>query len=246
MPRILVINPNTTQSVTDLVLGHCRAVASPDVALIGATGAFGAAYIHSEAAFAIGGHAALHAFAEHGAGVDGVLLACFGDPGLFALREIAGDVPVVALADACMARAAELGRFAIVTGGVRWGPMLERLAVALGHGDALAQVLTVAPSGGQIAADPEASIALLADACRRAAAESGAASVILGGAGLAGLAARVQPRVPVPVLDSVIEGMRAIEALVRAPRPVAPSPATTSSPVPSTGLGAALAAKLPG
>lgn len=242
MPRILVINPNTTAAVTELVLARCREVASPGTELVGATGAFGAAYIASEAAFAIAGHAALQAYAEHGADCDAVLLACFGDPGLFALREIA-PVPVVALADASMASAAARGRFAIVTGGTRWGPMLERLAAQLGHADQLARVHTVAPTGGQIAADPDGAIALLADACEEAARAPGVASVILGGAGLAGLAARVQPRVGVPVLDSVVEGMRAVQS--RAAAVTARGVDSLEAPAPSAGVSPQLAHRLP-
>ena len=59
--------------------------------------------------------------------VDGVLIGCFGDPGLFALREVSG-CPVTGLAEASFIRAAALGPFAIVTGGERWKPMLQRLA----------------------------------------------------------------------------------------------------------------------
>jgi allantoin racemase len=93
-----------------------------------------------------------------------------------------------------------------VTGGKRWQPMLQRLAVALGYGDLLAEVLTVAPTGAQLAQDPEAAIRLLTDACRQAAALPGVQSVILGGAGLAGLAAEIQPHLPIPVIDSVVAG----------------------------------------
>lgn len=66
----------------------------PEEALVAATGAFGCAYITSEACFAVGAHAALDCFGKHGAGCDAVLLACFGDPGLFALKEVA-RVPVL-------------------------------------------------------------------------------------------------------------------------------------------------------
>ena len=55
----------------------------------------------------------------------------------------------------------------------------------------------MAPTGAQLAADPQAARALLAQACR---------DVIVGGAGLAGMAAAVQPQVAVPVIDSVVAG----------------------------------------
>jgi Asp/Glu/hydantoin racemase len=216
MPRLLVINPNTTASITELAARHVRAAAGEDFEIVTATGAFGCASIASEACFAIAEHAALDCFADRGEGCDAVLLACFGDPGLFALREVS-KVPVVGLAEASMQAAAERGgRFAIVTGGERWKPMLERFAAMLGYRERLAAVRTIALTGGEIAADPEAAVAMLASACAAAADEDGADEVILGGAALAGLAERVQPRVWVPVLDSVTVGAQRVAAACRA------------------------------
>jgi Asp/Glu/hydantoin racemase len=152
-----------------------------------------------------------------------VLIGCFGDPGLLALRE-SSPAPVTGLADAAFAEAARLGRFAVVTGGARWPAMLQRLARMLGHGDALAGVLAVAPSGAELAANPDAACALLADACRQAARLDGVRSVILGGAGLAGLTVRIQPMVEVPLIDSLQAGVRHALALVAAGVPPGSGP----------------------
>ncbi len=122
-----------------------------------------------------------------------------------ALRE-SSPVPVTGLAEASFIEAARHGRFAIVTGGERWGPMLQRLAQQLGHSHGLAGIHTVAPTGAQLAADPEAARTLLAQACRDVVRQMGVQAVILGGAGLAGMAAAVQPQVAVPVIDSVVAG----------------------------------------
>ncbi|WP_010107809.1 aspartate/glutamate racemase family protein, partial [Verminephrobacter aporrectodeae] len=65
---------------------------------------------------------------------------------------------------------------------------------------------TVAPTGAQLAADPEAARALLARACSDAVRQLGVQALILGGAGLAGMAAAVQPQLDVPVIDSVVAG----------------------------------------
>jgi allantoin racemase len=230
MPRLLVINPNTTTSITGLVARHVRATVGKDIELVTATGRFCCAYVASEACYAIAAHAALECFAEGKEGCDAVLLACFGDPGLFALREVS-SVPVVGLAEASMQAAAERGgRFSIVTGGERWKPMLARLAAALGFGERLASVRTIALTGGQIAENPDAALATLASACAAAADEDGADGVILGGAGLAGLAERIAPRVWVPVLDSVLVGAQRAAALAR-----------TRGETPSIGLGDPLA-----
>jgi allantoin racemase len=73
---------------------------------------------------------------------------------------------------------------------------------------ALAGIHTVAPTGAQLAADPEGARALLGQACRDAVRQLGAQAVILGGAGLAGMAAAIQASVSVPVIDSVQAGAR--------------------------------------
>lgn len=213
--RLLILNPNTTASVTARLLAHGQALlaarapsARPrTVTLNAVTAQLGASYIASEASYAIAGHAALDTWARHAAAggrADTILLGCFGDPGVWALREATG-LPVIGLAEAAMRRAARHGRFAIVTGGLAWVPMLQRLARSLGLDHALAGVHAVAPSGAQLAADPAAALALLAQACRAAAV--GVDAVILGGAGLAGYAQALAGEVAVPLLDSASAGI---------------------------------------
>jgi allantoin racemase len=235
--RILLINPNTTESVTALVAVRARAIAGDAAAFVPVTGRFGANYISSRAAAAIAAHAALDALAEHVTGCDAVYLACFGDPGLAALREIS-PVPVVGMAEASCLEACNRGRrFAIVTGGALWGPMLAEFVAWLGLAERLAAVRTVAPTGDQIARDPEAALTQLAAACAACAIEDGADVVILGGAALAGLAARIQPSVPIPVLCSVEVGTRAAIAAASHSNRRVPSPPALDS----IGLGPDLA-----
>ncbi|HSV46727.1 MAG TPA: aspartate/glutamate racemase family protein [Ramlibacter sp.] len=211
MRRLLVINPNTSAAVSALLQQHVQAQAGLHVQVRTVTARFGAPYIADEASYAVAGHALLDAWAaalaEPDPAPDAVLIGCFGDPGLLALRE-SSPVPVTALAEASFIEAARHGRFAIVTGGERWGPMLQRLALALGHGSALAGIHTVAPTGAQLAADPVAARSLLEQACRDAARQLGAQAVIVGGAGLAGMAAALQPGLSVPLIDSVAAGTR--------------------------------------
>ena len=213
MPSVLAINPNITVSITELIGRHLRA-AEPAIDWRLSTGAFGEAYIVTEAAAAVAGHAAIDCWRRDHRGCDAVLLACFGDPGLFALRELSA-VPVAGLAEASMRRARRAAaRFSIVTGGARWKPMLERLAASLGFAGSLASVRTIALTGAQAAADPDSAIALLAGECRAARETDGAGAVILGGAGFAGLAARVSPLAGFPILDSVEAGAHEIAALL--------------------------------
>jgi len=213
--RCLVINPNTTASVTEGVVRAC-VEAFPSVHWQGATSRFGAPYIADEIGYAVASHAVLDAHEAFFDGHDAVLVACFGDPGLLALRELAG-VPVIGLAQASLAATARHGRFAIVTGGHAWGPMLTRFARAHELDARLSGIQTIDLTGAQIAADPAAALDALASAALRGI-DAGAECILLGGAALCGLAGRLQPRVGVPVLDNVLLAAQAVvDAPVSAP-----------------------------
>ena len=209
MRHLLVINPNTGQATTQRLSSHLQTLLPSDVALDCINARFGAPYIACEASHAVAGHALLDAWAHHLQSVDhspdGVVIACFGDPGLFALRE-ASAAPVTGLAEASFMQASRLGSFAIVTGGVRWKPMLERLALGLGFASQLQHIELVQETGAQLLADRELALRVLAQACHKAA-QTGVKSVILGGAGLAGYAAELQALVDLPLIDSVSAGV---------------------------------------
>lgn len=219
MHRLLVINPNTSESISALLHAHAQRLAGASAQVTTVTARFGAPYIACEASYAVASHAVLDAWATAQAGrsdpFDAVLIACFGDPGLMALRECSA-APTTGLAEAAFIEAAKTGRFAVVTGGARWQPMLARLAQNLGFGATLAGIHTVAQSGAELARDPVAAQAILSKACNEAATRFDARCVILGGAGLAGMAAQVQPTVKVPVIDSVVAG---INHALNLPRP---------------------------
>jgi Asp/Glu/hydantoin racemase len=187
--------------------------AQPGIAWQGATARFGAAYIADEAAFDAARPAVLDAFDAFYDGHDAVLLACFGDPGLQALQQ-RSRVPVIGLAHASFEAAARQGRFAVVTGGHAWAPMLERFARDNRLDERLVGIHTIDWTGGQIAADPEGARDALA-AAAQAGIDRGAECILLGGAGLAGLAAVLQPRVAVPVLDNVVLAAQAVAEVLR-------------------------------
>jgi allantoin racemase len=211
MKRLFIINPNTSASVTSLLTNFASKIVASEAIITSATAAFGAPYIDSEASYAVAAHATLEAMKTallyENTAPHSILIACFGDPGLLALRE-STDIPVSGLAEAAFMEAAKFGRFAIVTGGARWKPMLERHAHMLGFDATLAGIHTVQPSGLQLAQDPAAAKILLAEACKTALRDFNAQAVILGGAGLAGMAASIQSQVDAPIVDSVQAGVR--------------------------------------
>jgi Asp/Glu/hydantoin racemase len=242
MPHVLLINPNTREALTAQLLDQLRAQGLGDkLPLHGITADFGADYIASESSYVVAAHAVLDAWQRHlwmHGRPAAVLVACFGDPGVWALRESAG-VPVMGLAEAAMREADVMGPFAIVTGGTAWGPMLERLArgLQLGGPGRMRRVLALPSSGGELMADPVAGERLLGHACRQVLNDDAAceakpstqelahgaheglalarsrhaaplASIILGGAALGGWCDRLDPRPDVAMIDSVAAGGR--------------------------------------
>lgn len=233
MKRILILNPNTSPAMTALVAGAARAHA-PHAEFIEATARFGPRYIASRIGAAVAAHAAIDAFARLGGEkFDAVILACFGDPGLAALREIS-PVPVIGMAEAAILAAAREGGFAIVTGGQRWVPILRELVATMGMARHCVTIRAVEWTGDRIAADPDGALASLSEtamACRR----DGAEAVILGGAGLAGIAKRLA-HLPIPLIDGI---EAAVDAALAA-KPIAPP--TPPPPVETVGLAGELTA----
>ncbi len=213
--RIRVVNPNTTASMTALI-GECaRAVAGPGVlveAVNPMTGPVSVESHYDEVHAAVGVVAEVQA--GEAAGVDGFVIACFGDPGLLAAREVATG-PVVGIAEAAMRTAAYVGRrFSVVTS-------LER---TVGHAWDIAHQYGVAGLCGGIHAcdipvvdletDPLARAAIV-ESARAALASDGSDVVVLGCAGMADLCDEVCAAIGVPVLDGVSAATVMVEALVR-------------------------------
>jgi Asp/Glu/hydantoin racemase len=211
--RILMLNPNTSRSVTDLIADAARAAAAPGTEIVPATAPRGVPYIATRAEAVLGGAVALEMLAELHGGVDAAVMAAFGDPALGGARELF-PIPVVGLAEAGMLTACMLGaRFAVVTFAqalepwyrecVEWHRLERRCAGIRALGGAFRSI-------GEVQREKED---LLVELALRAVEEDRADAVVLAGAPLAGLAPRVADRVPVPVVDCVAAAVKQAEAL---------------------------------
>lgn len=207
--RVLLINPNISIEMTERITSEARRHSDTDTEIVSVTAAFGCEVIASRASFAIAAHAALDAYARHADGIDAVLLACFGDPGLEALREIA-PVPVFGLLDSSLKLAASNGRsFATLTAGACWMEMLDELIRLSPHGALNRGVFAIDSTGLSVSRDPDGSIRSLQIALDSAIA-SGAEAVMLGGSALAGFAPRLASGM-VELIDPLQAGMRAVQ-----------------------------------
>jgi len=113
---IQLINPNTSLGMTEVMAATARQVAAPGTEIWAVCPEEGAPSIEGHFDEAIAAIGVLQQVkAGRAAGVDGHIIACFGDPGLLAARELA-QAPVIGIAEAAMHMATLLAtRFSIVT-----------------------------------------------------------------------------------------------------------------------------------
>lgn len=245
--RLLLINPNISDSVTALIEAEARRVASADTQIACATAPSGVAYIETRFEALLGAHAAAQIAAERWREADAVVVAAFGDPGVTALREVL-PVPVVGLTEAALATASLLGqRFAIVAISSRIRAWYRECVDGYGYSSRLAAIRALDRPLGPVGELQQAHADRLVELCDEAVREDGADVVILAGAPLAGLARTIRHRIGVPLVDGVSSAVKQAETLAA----LAPGKARVGSfaapPVkPHAGLSAAIAALLAG
>lgn len=211
--RLLLINPNISDSVSALIRAEAQRSASPGTEIQVLTAPFGVAYIETRFEALAGAWATAQLAAEHHAGCDAVVVAAFGDPGLTALREVL-PVPVTGLTEAALASAHLLGqRIGVIAISQRIRAWYREVIESCGFGSRLACIRALdRPLSGIGSVQEEHAQALQALA-ERAVDEDGADVLILAGAPLAGLARTLAGRLPVPVVDGVSSAVRHAETL---------------------------------
>ena len=243
-PRILLINPNTSRSVTDLLAEEARRAAGGRAEIVAATARFGAAGIECLAEAAVAAHAVLEGVAEH-PNVDAVIVAAFMDPGLEALREVA-PMPAVGLAEAGVCAAASGGRrFSIVSLGPALRPGVERIVAGCGASGGLASIRYVSAGVLQLARDRAGLLDEIVAVANRAAAEDRAEAILFGGAVFAGVSREIAGRVPVPLVEGVAAAVEAALAAIAGKSPAAPR-REGPLPKPYPGISPALARMIAG
>jgi len=211
--RLLLINPNISDSVSTLIRAEAQRSASPGTEIEVVTAPFGVAYIETRFEALIGAYAAAQLAGEHAHRHDAVVVAAFGDPGLGGLRE-ALPVPVTGLTEAALASAHLLGnRISVIAISQRIQAWYREVITAYGFGPRLASIRALdrpLASIGGVQDDHAAALQALAE---RAVDEDGADVIVLAGAPLAGLARSLHGRLPVPVVDGVSSAVRHAETL---------------------------------
>jgi allantoin racemase len=212
--RLGLLNPNTDSRQTD-AMGRVAAEAlGPGCEVVTVTATRGPRSIESAADEAVAG-AQVVEMVRATPDCDAYLIACFGDPGLHAARELT-DAPVVGIGEAAYRAACLVSRrFAVITTLRRGLPELEDAAEHEGVGGRCVAVLPVEIGvQEQGAANPKAVAAIVA-AGRLAIENHRAEALVLACGAMADVADEASAALGVPVCDGVSFGALLAHALWR-------------------------------
>lgn len=215
--KLMVINPNSTASMTDKIGDSAKRVAAPGTEIVAINPADTPASVegHFDSAMSIPSVIREIHKADTD-GYSGFVVACFDDPGIEACREVARG-PVLGICEAAMKSASMIATsFSVVTTLQRSVPIIEDLAIKYGMERycrrvraANFPVLSLEDENGEARQTvlKEISRAVEIDNCE---------AVILGCAGMADLADWLTEMAGVPVIDGVSAAVKMVEALIGA------------------------------
>jgi allantoin racemase len=213
--RVLVVNPNTTASMTAQIRTAAEGAAGPGTVIDCVNPAMGPASIEGyyDEAFALPGLIE-EMIAGERRGADAAVIACFDDTGLDAARSVA-LAPVIGIGEAASHAASMVGlRFSVVTTLSRSIPVIEdnllRYGLAQRCGRVRASELPVLALENNAVAEERIGVEI-----ETALAQDGSDCIVLGCAGMADLAQRFSRRFQVPVIDGVAAGVAFAVALAR-------------------------------
>lgn len=213
--HIRVINPNTTASMTSTIGEAARRIAAPGTHISATQPDDGPVSIEShfdEAVSAVGVLEEILAGEEED--VDAYVIACFGDPGLMAARELT-RAPVIGIAEAAFHMASLIStRFSIVTTLGRTGIIAEHLLEQYGFRHHCRRVRAAEIPVLDLEKDGDAALNRLIDECRRARDEDDIGAIVLGCGGMADLTNEIAREVGLPVIEGVTAAIKLTEALV--------------------------------
>lgn len=211
--RLCLVNPNSTEAMTEEMVAAARAVASPGTSVEGVTARDAPATIEGYRDEALAATAVAAIVEREAERFDSFVIACFGDPGLHAAREIF-DGPVVGIAEASFMLAIALGyRFAILTNTSGDVPEMEELVRRHGFAERCSGVEAVDLGVAEADADRDAALGAYEAAGRRAIA-AGAEVLCLGCGPLLGIRERLEESLGAPVVEPVPAGVAIAEALL--------------------------------
>lgn len=213
--RILVVNVNTTDSITKSIGAQAADAASPATEIVPLTPPFGAESVEGNYESYLAAVSVMEAVRAYPYPFDAVIQAGYGEHGREGLQELL-DVPVVDITEAAASTAQFLGhRYSVVTTLDRTVPLIEDRLRLAGLLDRCASVRASGLPVLDLEADPRAAVEAIVEQAAQAVDHDKAEVICLGCGGMSGLAERVTERTGVPVVDGVSAAVTIAESLVR-------------------------------
>lgn len=212
--RLLVVNPNTTASMTAKIAVAARRAAAAGTEIVAVNPARGPASIEGYYDEALSLAGLIEVVAQH-PGVDGIVLACFDDTGLDAVRCMT-TAPVIGIGEAAFHFASVLSnRFSVVTTLSRSVPAIEHNLVRYGLAARCARVRASDVPVLRLEKGDPATRARISAEIRAAVETDRAEAIVLGCAGMTDLAQSLGEEFGLPVLDGVACAVAFSEAVAR-------------------------------
>jgi allantoin racemase len=213
--RILVVNVNTTDSITQAIARQAQAAAAPGTEIIGLTPDFGADSVEGNFESYLAAIAVMDKVMSYDQPFDAVIQAGYGEHGREGLQELL-NVPVVDITDAAASTAMYVGRaYSVVTTLDRTVPLIEDRLRLSGLWDRCASVRASGLAVLELEESPERALEAIVRQAELAVSEDRAEVICLGCGGMAGLDEQIRQRTGVPVIDSVSAAVTVAESLVR-------------------------------
>lgn len=213
--RIALLNPNSSQHITDRMLAEARRATGDACEIFGLTNAAGPAVIRSRVDNAAAIDGLLKMARTLDANVEAVILGVSMDTALHALRQML-EVPVVGTTEAALATASMMGgRIGLLTVGRALTPLYGELAASYGYAGRVAGIRgieTAAPYGAGLAQEVGA---MMRDAITALSRDDGADVVVTVAAALCGYVPAVAAQADVPLLDGIACAAVQAEALAK-------------------------------
>jgi len=218
--KILVVNPNTSETNKQILIDALEPYQEPDITIDVVNAERGVEGLESYFHKQIQGAEILSTIVRAEAdGYHGVVIACFGDPGIEAAKELV-TIPVVGIAEAAFFIAPILGhKFLVLTTADTSVPRAERHIRLLGLNSELAEVRAINPGTQWTIVDSlkdrEHSKQLIINACKDALKASKAEVIILGCSEMAEHASDLQDELGIPVIDPTTTAVQMTISLVK-------------------------------
>ncbi len=214
--RILLINPNSLEATTAMMVAIAKSVAADGFDIIGATATRAPTMIVSPDALDAAAPEVEEIARAHQGSCDGVIVSAFGDPGLAGIKS-AIKLPAVGIGESAMLAAAEGGRrFGVATTTPQLKARIDALPDALGLRSRYTGTRFAEGDPQELMRDPAQLRAALAGAVEACISLDGAEAVIIGGGPLGEAARELQPMFAVPVIAPIPAAVARIMRLVTA------------------------------